>query len=266
MRLPLAVAFAACLLPSLAAAQKVSVCDDEAEFPPYTYREKHPDNPAAMRVTGATVDLVAEIFRHAKLTYSYDLIPWKRCTLEVENYRGGDGYEMFVNGSLNDERAKKFLVSLPVFRRHTGLWYSVKRFPQAIPITKPADLDGWRVCGARGYNYDWLVALGVREIDTGAASPQVALQKISLDRCDFVVAGLEDTYIAQKLGRLTIPPDIKGVAFPGHRYPTYHFFISKNSPRAQELHAAINRAIRDLQAKGVAQEIFRKYLPDGDGL
>jgi polar amino acid transport system substrate-binding protein len=261
-----AVALAACLLCPSAWAQKVAICDDESEFPPYAYREPSKDNPGEMRVTGATVDLVKEIFKLLKLPYSYDLMPWKRCTAAVENFRGEDGYEMFVNGSNNEERAQKFYVSAPIFRRHTGLWFSRTRFPKGPPITKAKDLDAFRVCGAFGYNYDWLIALGVKKIDTGAASPQIALQKLSLDRCDFVVAGMEDTYIGQKLGRITIPDDVKGIPFPGSRRPTYHFFISKTSPRALELYTNINQVILQLQNSGKAQEIFRKYLPEGDGL
>ena len=93
------------------------------------------------------------------------------------------------------------------------------------------------------------------------------LMKLASGRCDFYVGGLENTYGGEAVGQYKIPEDVVGIRFPvGDRKPTFHIFIAKTSPRSFELYTKINQAILLLQYQGKANEIYKRYLPGGDGL
>lgn len=259
-----------CLSSSCALAETVNICDDGAEFPPYAYYEKQSNQLAIVKppkVIGATKELLTEIFSLIDLEYNLELLPWKRCLLEVEHFGINQRYEMFSNGSYSKERSNKYLVSVPIYKTHEGLWYSKKRSSLKVPIKKAAELNNYKLCGVLGYNYDWLEGMGItKAINTGAKDVKSALLMISKGRCDFYIGGLENTYGGATVGLYPLPEDIVGIPFPEARTPSFHLYISKSSPRANELHTNINQAILLLQKQGIAQKIYRKYLPEGDGL
>lgn len=249
-------------------ADPVNICDDEEEFPPYVYWERVNGVPDKLRLTGATTEFVEEIFRLIGMKYTYEMLPWIRCRREVETYEKNRGFEMFSNGSYNEERAKKFYVTAPIYKTHEGLWYSIKKFPKGPSIHQAKDINEYNLCGVLGNNYEWLPILGVtRKIDTGAKNMRSVLKKLSFGHCDFYIGGLENTYGGEAVGQYSIPDDVVGIRFPvGDREPTFHLFIAKSSPRSFELYTKINQAILFLQYQGIAGEIYKKYLPGGDGL
>lgn len=176
-------------------------------------------------------------------------------------------YEMFTDGSYSVERAKKYYISAPIYKLHEGLWYSNRKFPGAQPVSKPIELNNFRLCGLAGNNYSWLPTLGVtKALDTGTIDLPSILKKLSAGRCDFYFNSLEPTYGGELVGKYTIPKDVIGVPFPGKRELTMHLFIAKSSPRAYELYTKINQAIISLQYQGTTDQIYRKYTPGGTGL
>jgi len=253
---------------NIVAAQPVHICDDEAEFPPYTYWERINGKPNKSRLTGATTEFMEEIFSLIGMKYTHEMLPWIRCRREVEHFGKSLKYEVFSNGSYSEERAKKFYVTAPIYKTHEGLWYSKKKFPKGPEIRQANDINQYELCGVLGNNYEWLPVLGVtREVETGAKNMRSVLMKLSSGRCDFYVGGLENTYGGEAIGQYTIPEDVVGIRFPvGDREPTFHFFIAKTSPRSFELYTKINQAILLLQYRGKAEEIYKRYLPGGDGL
>jgi len=247
-------------------AETVHICDDAAEFAPYIYRSRieGQDNSQLM---GATKEFLDEIFKTIGIDYKLNLLPWKRCLSEVENFGINKKYEVFSNGSYSKERSKKYYITTAIYRTHEGLWYSQNKFPKGLPVNTAKDLNQYSLCGVLGYNYESLADLGVTsEISTGAHTVKSALMLVAKDRCDIFIGGLEDTYGGDAIGTYKIPEYIVGVPFPEAKRPTFHLFISKSSPRAYELHTKLNQAILLLQHTGISQKIYKKYLPDGDGL
>ena len=248
-------------------AQTVHVCDDQAEWPPYLYYERVNGEPDKSKLTGATVDLLKAIFREINMAYTLDLLPWKRCLYYVENFGLSKKYEVFTDGSYNDERYEKYYISAPLYKTHNGVFYSKKRFPEGLPFIRASELNKYNLCGVLGYNFEPFTSVGVTaEIDTGAPHNRGNLQKLESQRCDFFLSAIEPVYGGQTIGQHIIPKDIVSSPVPGAKKFTFYLFVAKTSPRAFELYAKINQAIIKLQEKGEAEAIFKKYLPTGTGL
>lgn len=243
--------------------QTVAICDDDTEFPPYSYYDRTVDNVDSPQLTGATVELLQAIFEHINIEYQYSLIPWKRCLQEVAEFDRRQRFEIFVNGSYSKKRAELYFISNAIYSTHEGLWYSTLRFPSAPPIVEAEDLNNYHnICGQLGANYDWLPDLGVTvPLDLGSKSVAAALQKVERGRCDFYIGGLENTYGGEVSGQYRIPQHVVDIPFPSGREPSFHIFIAKTSPRAFELYTHINQAILMLQYNGVSKQIFDKYIP-----
>ena len=245
----------------------VHICDDTAEFAPYIYRSKISNQENNSSLTGATKELLDEIFNTIGIDYKLDLLPWKRCLIEVEKFGTNKYYEVFSNGSYSKERSDKYYTTSAIYRTHEGLWYSKVKFPHGIPIKTASDLNQFSLCGVLGYNYATLKKLGVTtEISTGAKSVKSALLKVAKNRCDIFIGGLEDTYGGSSVGIYDIPQSVISIPLPGVKSNSYHLFVSKSSPRAYELLTKLNQAILLLQHQGIANKIYEKYLPNGDGL
>lgn len=244
----------------------VHICSNWGEYSPYIFMERENGKPDESKISGATTEFLKEIFKHISVEYTHKLIPWKRCLLEVEAFGERGNYEMFTDGSFSEERAKKYYISAPIYKLHEGMWYSKKTFPGKLPIEKPVDLNTFKLCGILGNNYSWLPYYGVTaKVSSGALNLSSVMQMLSKNRCDFLFNSLEPTNGGAKLGHYKIPKDIVGVPFPGDRELTMHIFISKDSPRGYELYTKINQAILLLQYRGIADAIYRKYVPEGNG-
>ena len=252
---------------NISTAQPVHICRNGSEYAPYVYWERVNGMVDKTKITGATTELLEKIFDLVDLKYTQDLIPWKRCLQEVADFGKNKRYEMFTDGSFSEDRAKKYYISAPIYKLHEGMWYSTKTFPNNVPIEKPSDLNQFKLCGILGNNYSWLKEFGVTaELYDGAKNINSALRMVSLNRCDFYFNSLEPSYGGAMLGVYEIPKDVVGVQFPGKRELSMHLFISKTSPRGFELFTRINNAVLLLQKRGVAESIYKKYVPGGSGL
>lgn len=247
---------------SAAIAQPVRICNDEAEWPPYTYYPRVDGKPDKSRLTGAVVELLDEIFKINEMEYSMKLLPWKRCLNEVYRFGKNRKYEVFTDGSFSVERTEKYYLSTLIYSTHQGVFYSKKKYPNGVPMQKSSDLNLFTLCGVHGYNYDTYGLAKEKKIDTGAKTLRHALTKISKLRCDLLPNSLEPVYGGVAVGKYTIPADIASMPIPGMDPTTFHIFVSKSSPRAYELLTKINQAILILQHNGVSKKIFDKYFSE----
>jgi len=76
-------------------ADSVNICTDIAEFAPYTYHPRTDNKIDKSKLTGATKEFLDEIFKTINMGYKLDLLPWKRCLSEVENFGTNNNYEVF---------------------------------------------------------------------------------------------------------------------------------------------------------------------------
>ena len=138
------------------------------------------------QITGFTFDLLIEIFGILNLDHSIDMIPWKRCLREVGSFGEKQNYEMISNASYNQERAQKYHYSDPIYATRPGVFYSKKYFPKSPPFQKASELNNYRLCGIKGYNFEMFHELGIkRKIDLSAYRNVHIFKKVTLGKCDF---------------------------------------------------------------------------------
>lgn len=267
MKVFLTILLSMFVLTNTVIAQPVNICDDDAGWAPYVYFPMIAGKPDRTKVVGATADLIREVFRIMKMDYTIELLPWARCLLEVHNFGESKKYEMFADGTYTDERAAKYYITTPIYKTHMGAFYSTKKFPDGVSINKPQDLNKFRLCGIRGYNYSPYIEAGVKEeIYQGAGTTKAAIGMVAIGRYDFFLSSVEPVYGSHATGELTIPKYVKHVIVPDTKKYIFRLFVAKTSPRAYELYTKVNQAIIILQGRGEASKIFKKYLPGGDGL
>lgn len=232
----------------------VAICDDENEWPPYSYYQRV-DGKKTTQVVGFAVDVIQDIFNRNGVDYSIDLIPWSRC-LAVSTL--GRDYAMVFNLSYNSERAKSYLLSRPYYTTTSHYYYSRRNHPKGLAISSLADLKKYRVCGVQGYNYD-SYGLPAGEVDQGARSFTALISKIKLGRCalflekDEVMTGyaaIGKNYLAD--------PDIGKAPIPGMKPDLFYFGVSKRYAHAEEVHAMIDEALQQMESNGKLAEYWRK--------
>ena len=242
-----------------ASAQSVKICDDEAGWPPYVYNPIENGKADKSKIEGAAIDFVNRIFEEVGLEHSTELLPWKRCLAEVENFGDRGNFEMFQNGSYNAERTKIYYISESIYETGRGLFYSTKKFPDGLDVNSVEDAKKYKVCGVHGYNYiDWNLA--DNQIETSAKSTEQALKKVAAGRCDVVPSAIEPIYGSAAIGKPIVPNGVKPHVVEFLDKTTFHIYIAKTSPRGEELRDKINAAIKKLRADGTHKKIFSQYL------
>ncbi|MBB5206356.1 polar amino acid transport system substrate-binding protein [Inhella inkyongensis] len=245
---------------AVAQADTVGVCFDEADHTPYLFRD------ATGQWRGATLDLARAALARAGYTLKALPMPWSRCVREVEEFGSRRSAEMLLYASLNPERERKFLASVPVHQIQGGFWYSSRHRPQADLPRSWVELARYRLCGMFGHNYAWLAGYGISQIDSGALNLRAVLEKLERGRCDFVLSALEPVRGAAQLGFVQLPAELAFLPYPDRGPISQHLLLTRQSPRVADLHSRLNQALQALQANGEADRIYQGYLPDGDGL
>jgi polar amino acid transport system substrate-binding protein len=231
----------------------VSICDDGAGWPPFTYLT---DVSGKSEIVGFTVDVLNAIFIKAGITFSIVLQPWKRCLEEVE---GGVYKQMLLNASYNKKRAEIYLFSDPIYATEPYYFYSKKRFPEGLKITSPEDLKKYKVCGLLGYNYQ-IYGLGDKQVDTSTQTFDSLIPKLKLNRCDLfieqyeIIAGFgiikNHNYLEEKwLGYAPLP----------YMKPTSFYMLFTRNKKGEQLQIIVNNGLKYLKASGYYQMLLRRY-------
>ncbi|MBU2713421.1 substrate-binding periplasmic protein [Zooshikella harenae] len=243
-------------------AAEVKVCDDEIEFPPFTYFQRSPDHALDTNQTqriGITQEVLSKIFSNIDLTYKIDHIPWKRCIFEVEKFETRKAYEMFATGSFFTKRASKYYTTSAYGVVNQGIFYSTNKYPDGINIQSIEDLQQFDViCGVLGYSYR---AYRLTDESKFTRSPTIiaGLKMLESDRCQVMPLGIEVAHGLQLLDQYRIPKTVKAVKISAIKPTTFHLFISKSSPRAFEIYTKVNHELIRLIHTGELEKIHKKY-------
>lgn len=228
----------------------VQVCDDAAEWPPYSYHERqHGTDRKSERIIGAAVDVLDRILGAAGLRYQLVLLPWKRCQLGIE----AGTYHLALNASYSDERARTYWLTRPYYWLHSNYYYSRRTHPGGLTLASVQDLRRLRVCGLNGYNYS-TYGLGPGQVDLTSMSHAQALRKLQRDRCDVfvekreIVDGLAliDAAVAAEL----LDPQLASAVLPGVAPTPFHMIVTRAEPWGQALTALIDAGIARLAGSG----------------
>jgi polar amino acid transport system substrate-binding protein len=235
--------------------KSIAICEDENEWPPYSYFERV-KGARTRNVVGYGVDVVSEILRKHGITFKIDMIPWPRC-LAVASL--GKLYQMNMNLSFSEERARDFHYSRPYYRTTNYYFYSRRHYPDGLKIDSILDLRKYRACGIRGYNY---TAYGFKagDMDQGAGDFTALIAKLHLNRCALFVEKREIMYGYEAIGRDYLSdPDVGMAPIPGMLPAQFHFGISRAYPQAKALLGLINDELRHMENTGRLQAIAHKH-------
>jgi polar amino acid transport system substrate-binding protein len=235
----------------------ISICDDENEWPPYSYYQRVGGKKTA-NLTGFAVAVINDIFSRRGVDYNIDLIPWPRC-LAVTTL--GKDYGMVLNMSYNAERAKSFFFSRPYYATTAYYYYSRRNHPGGLPVATAADISKYRVCGVQGYNYEGY-GLGPGEVDQGAKDFVALISKVQLGRCALFMEKDEVMMGYAAIGKNYLAdPDIGKAPIPGLKPMLFYFGISKRYSHAEEVHAMIDEELQQMESNGRLAELWRKAIP-----
>lgn len=235
----------------------ISICDDHAEWPPYSYYERGLSGEKTQKIVGYSVDVVNEIFRKEGIQHTVQMMPWLRC---LKNMDRNDNFQMTFSASYNKERSEKYLMSAPYYSTSNYYFYSKKNNPNGLDIKKVEDLKNYRVCGIRGFNYD-TYGFPSGTIDQGANNYSALISKLHVNRCSLFPEKFEVMVGFKKIGKNYLSDKNLGWAIVPGLQPTYfHMLISKKSPRNKALKRIIDEGIVNLRKTGKLNLILQKYL------
>lgn len=232
----------------------IAVCDDENEWPPYSYYQRVGDTKTAV-VTGFAVAVLDDIFKRRGVAYTIDLIPWARC-LAVTIL--GKEYGMVLNMSHNTERAKSFLFSRPYYATTAYYYYSRQNHPAGLSIGGRADIRKYRVCGVQGYNYDGY-GIPPGEVDQGAKNFEALINKVKLGRCAMFLEKDEIMMGYSTIGKHYLAdPDLAKAPIPGMKPSLFYFAVSKRYPHAEQLRSLIDEELIQMESNGKLAALWKK--------
>ena len=230
-------------------AAPLDICDDDGGWPPYTYADPKDVN----NVIGAATDLIKEILMKSGFEPKIKLMPWKRCLEEVEKGKSA----MLLNASYNEERAKKYLISLPYYTINSGLFYLNKRFPEKPKIASIAEMSKYSFCGLLGYNYT-MYNIPADKLDTGAKNEKQRFDKLRAGRCDFAVGDIEILKGFTVVQGLDLN-GIDSIPVPEDKPKAFHMLITRAPSGGEKLLKTLNDGLEQFKKDGSYEKIFKKY-------
>lgn len=244
----------------------VMVCNDNAEWPPYTFHPRENGKADKSKLTGATYESLGIIFKQSGMDMTMKMIPWKRCLDEVKNYETKGNFEMFIDGSSNKDRMSQYIRTDAFYQISQGFFYSTKAFPSGPDVKKVSDLNKFKVCGVAGYNYEPYEKYGLTaKIDTGSKNSEALLKKLSSGRCDIFLSTIEPIVGGDLVGQFTLTPDVKYQVLQEIPKTKFYAWVSKGSPRAAQLVEVINKGLSKMKADGELETVYKKFSPTGTG-
>jgi polar amino acid transport system substrate-binding protein len=232
----------------------LQVCDDVAEYPPFSYLQRENGHKTTM-VVGYSVDYVRRILAASGRDATIELLPWRRC---VEQVRAG-AIDFALSAVSTAERGRDFVFTPPYFTLSPTLFFIRARAPQAL--RNVSDLASLKLCGQFGYTY---AEFGVPEtlIDRGAKTLEAAANMLRAGRCDVF---LGDAEIVAGEGRVTGRPVFPDPEFASRAAPEaapepMAMMIGKALPFRDALLDLLTRGVRDMQASGAAKRLSDRYL------
>jgi len=236
------------------AGKAIAICDDGAEWPPFTYYERNVGKKTA-HIVGFAVDVIDSIASDEHAQTSIALIPWDQCLAKLAK---GE-YDMALNASYNDARARYALFSEPYYSLTPSFIFLKGKFSGAFKMADANQLAKRKMCGLRGYSYaDFGVDVSL--IDADSQDFDAAFQKLRAGRCDVILARIEVLNGFAKVGDNYLTKDIDYGRIKEANRSEFHMLISKKSTNRDDLRAAINRGIEKLKASGTLKKMLDRYL------
>jgi polar amino acid transport system substrate-binding protein len=232
-------------------------CDDVAEWPPYVYSEREQGVRTA-RISGYSVDVITEIFARHGITLVPKLLPWARCLAELKS---GKNYQMTLNGTFSEQRAKDYLLTRPYYSTSNCYHYSRRGYPNGLAIGDLGDLKRYRVCGIAADNYE-TYGFKPGEVDQGTLDFPALIGKLHAGRCALFLEKCEVMQGFLRIGKRYLDdPDLVQAPMPGMSPVPLYMMISRNYSHAAELKQLIDQELQRMESSGRLSILLKKALP-----
>ncbi|WP_317204972.1 substrate-binding periplasmic protein [Janthinobacterium sp.] len=244
--------------PATLSGGRVGICDDVAEWPPYTYYRRE-NGRKTKEVRGNSLRVVEAIFARHGIRYEIQLLPWKRCLLEVA---GGARFQMLLSATSNPERRAAYLFSRPYYATHYHYFYSRRAHPEGLEIRRPADLNRYTLGGIAGYAYSQLAG-----VDTGAMMRTVDYPAlVKMLRAGRFDAFAEDIEVIEGMAKLGERDFLRGgelahAPLPGAGENTFHMMFTRATPLGAALQALIDRELARMEKSGQLRKLLDAPMP-----
>lgn len=239
--------------------EHLRVCGDENFWPPYTFFAEH-DGKTSTEATGYSVEFLRAVLATTGRSATIELMPWKRCLALAQSGQ----YELVLDVLRSPERVQAFLFPLSHFRVSIGYLYSKAR--QAPVLNAVSDLQKYRLCQQAGFSYNLPLPKDQAPIlNAEAKSFDAAVNMLDKNRCDVLLSNLEfhaanvaagrfDAKMAERIG-------VAPLRLPEPLVFEMYYGISRAARHHDELLELLNHGIRDLQRRGVDQQLLARFLP-----
>jgi len=243
---------------SLDEIKTLSICDDGAEWPPYTYYKREKGKKTEQLV-GFSVDVIAEILKKNNKKFDLKIIPWKRCQLSVIK---GDTYQMLLSASTTQWRKDNFLFSLPYYESYQHYYYSKKTFPKGLEVKSFEHMKKFKVCGLRGYGYGDLGKEFKKKIFTDFTDYPALIKILHLrpTACQVFYEGIDIFYGFKAIGKdYLADKDLGHAHIPGSKNKEF-YMLFPNNKMGKKLQELVNAGIKELKASGELNRMLKKYI------
>jgi polar amino acid transport system substrate-binding protein len=235
--------------------ETIKICNDVAEWPPYTYFVRLNGN-KTQKLAGFSVELVHEILNREGVDYEITMLPWKRCLANVEYGKT----EMLLDATYNKNRDKKYYISKPCYITNAYYFYSKKHHPEGLNIKTLEELEQYRIGGRLGFNYK---PYGIEdsELHSTTNTFQSLIDVVHSNRCDLFIEKLEVLVgFFSVNGHNLSDSDLAYAPLPEIEPEPFYFMFTRND-RGRKLKAIIDNGIDRLEKNGHLQELLKKHVP-----
>jgi polar amino acid transport system substrate-binding protein len=244
--------------PQVHAEESVTICGES--WPPYLYKAGDKTGKSKNSIAGIHLRNFKSISEVTGLDFKFEILPWKRCLYDVEKFGRSTDPEIAIDASYNKERAEKYHFIGPLYAFGTAVFYSRQKFPEGPfskrfdrQITTIADMRDFEICGFLGWNYEsYYTKHGFPrsvQIMKSRSGMQSAFSMLSHERCEVLEVHPQIVIGAIATGKLEMPTNITCHKLEGD-LQKFYLMVSRNSPRAKELVARMDKAIKDLKSEG----------------
>lgn len=234
-------------------------CDDDAEWPPYTYLKREKGH-VTKETIGFSVDVINEIFGSHQVIFEPKLISWKRCLNEVKM----GACDIVMNAAYSKERAEKFHFSQSFYETSPYYFYSKKHNPDGLDIRSKLDLSHFRIGGKLGYDYaDYDLSYDeiVEKSGIYADNYSKLIQLLHAGRIDIIVERLEVMLGFDVTGVSLLQDGMLGYEPIPQIEPSKFYMMFTKSKKGAELKEVADNGVERLRKSGRLLELQKKYIP-----
>ncbi|MDP2573602.1 transporter substrate-binding domain-containing protein [Vibrio penaeicida] len=251
----------------------VQVCSET--WAPFYYEVPHKpgvkeeNKQTTSNVVGVNIDILEATATQHQFEFQYRLMPTKRCLHNSQKFGHETRFEITVDVTYSEEKAKEFYFVGPIYTLSRAIFYSEDEFPKGLfnpmsggRLTTLREMKHFDVCEADGRvikNYiekhrhldDEIIS-----IHKSGLSSMILMLKHG--RCEIMEIPAPIIAGSIAIGEITLPNNIACQPL-NEDDVSFYFLISKRSPRAEQLVTAINQSLIRLKQSGLYDDIVKRY-------